>query len=253
MSLRMPLIAGNWKMFKDISEATQTAQRLAKQVETVTNRQVMIAPNAVCLASVGQALAGSRVELGAQNLHWEKEGAYTGEISADMILSAGASHVLVGHSERRQFFGDSDEIVNRKVQAAVAANLIPVLCVGETEPQRDAGQTFSILDKQLEFGLQGLFSDDLEQLIIAYEPVWAIGTGKTATSEQAQEAHAHIRQRVGSLMDDALAQSIRILYGGSVKPGNIAELMSMPDVDGALVGGASLEAETFARIVGYST
>jgi triosephosphate isomerase len=191
------------------------------------------------------------VALGAQNLYWEKEGAYTGEISADMLISAGCQYVIIGHSERRQYFGETDETVNKKIRAAIDAGLIPVLCVGETEAEREAGQTFSVLDKQVKKGLDNYFAKDLGTLVIAYEPVWAIGTGKTATKEQAQEAHQHIRTLVGQDIDEALAQSVRILYGGSVKPANIAELMQMPDIDGGLVGGASLDAESFSKIVKF--
>jgi triosephosphate isomerase len=184
-------------------------------------------------------------------LYWESEGAYTGEISAPMLKSVGCSYCIIGHSERRQYFGETDQNVNKKIKAATAAELIPVFCVGETEKEREAEQTFSVLDKQVQKGLEGLVSEVLTTLVIAYEPVWAIGTGKTATDEQAQEAHQFIRSLVKKSYSDDMAESIRILYGGSVKPANIAALMEMPDIDGALVGGASLDAESFSKIVKF--
>jgi len=251
MSTRTPLIAGNWKMFKTCSEAVATAAALVKHVADVDGRDVMIAPPFTALFSVSEVLAGSRVALGAQNLFWEKEGAYTGEISAAMLASAGCRYAVIGHSERRQYFNETDETVNRRIRAALQGSLIPVFCVGESEQERDSGRTFSVLDKQVQNGLKGLFAKDLEQLVVAYEPVWAIGTGKTATSRQAQEVHEFLRSLLKKSLGQASADSIRILYGGSVKPGNIAELMGMPDVDGALVGGASLDAETFSAIVHY--
>jgi triosephosphate isomerase len=191
------------------------------------------------------------VALGAQNLFWEAEGAYTGEISARMLQSVGCTYCIIGHSERRQYFAETDQTVNKKIRAAIEAQLIPVFCVGETEKEREAGQTFSVLDKQVQKGLEGLVSEELGTLVIAYEPVWAIGTGKTATDDQAQEAHQFIRSLVQKNFGDARAESIRILYGGSVKPANIAALMEMPDIDGALVGGASLDAESFSQIVKF--
>jgi triosephosphate isomerase len=251
MSTRTPLIAGNWKMFKTCSEAVDTAAALVKNVADVSGRDVVIAPPFTALYPVSEVLADSRVSLGAQNLFWEKEGAYTGEISAAMLASAGCRYVIIGHSERRQCFNETDETVNRRIQAALQQALIPVFCVGESEQERDAGQTFSVLDKQIENGLKNFFTKDLEKLVIAYEPVWAIGTGKTATSRQAQEVHEFLRSLLKKSLGQELADSIRILYGGSVKPDNIAELMGMPDVDGALVGGASLNADTFSAIVHY--
>jgi len=251
MTSRTPLIAGNWKMYKTNPEAVDTARRLVELTADAADVDIMIAPVFTALEVVSRTVADSRVSLGAQNLYWETEGAYTGEISADMLVSAGCRYVIIGHSERRQYFGESDETVNKKIRAALDAGLIPVFCVGETEAEREAGQTFSVLDKQVKIGLDSFFAKDLGSLVVAYEPVWAIGTGKTATKEQAQEAHAHIRSLIGDNLDPALAQSVRILYGGSVKPDNIAQLMAMPDIDGALVGGASLEAESFSRIVKF--
>ena len=251
MSHRTPLIAGNWKMFKTSREARETAAAMAARVTPDPSREVMIAPQFTALLSVKEALAGSPIALGAQNLHWESEGAYTGEISAAMLTDVGCAYVIIGHSERRQYFHETDESVNRKIAAAQAAGLIPVLCIGESEADRDAGKTFSVLDKQIQNGLQGFDLNQVEKLVIAYEPVWAIGTGKTATSDQAQEAHAFIRRTMAGLFGEHMAETLRILYGGSVKPANIAELMSMSDIDGALVGGASLEAEIFSAIIDY--
>ena len=251
MNTRTPLIAGNWKMYKTNAEAVDTAGRLVKLVADTSDVDIMIAPVFTAIDPVSRVVKGSRVGLGAQNLYWEKEGAYTGEISADMLVSAGCQYVIIGHSERRQYFGETDETVNQKISAAIAANLIPVFCIGETEAERESGNTFSVLDKQVKDGLKEKFVEDLGSLVIAYEPVWAIGTGKTATSDQAQETHKYIRALIDSVIGTALADSVRILYGGSVKPANVAELMAMPDIDGALVGGASLDAESFSQIVKF--
>ena len=251
MANRTPLIAGNWKMYKTSSQAAQTAGQLVDLTTDVEDVDIMIAPTFTCLEAVSGVVAGSRVALGAQNLYWEKEGAYTGEISADMLTAVGCRYVIIGHSERRQYFGETDETVNNRIKAALDAGLIPVMCVGETEQERDAGQTFSVLDKQVKSGLHKYVANDLETLVIAYEPVWAIGTGKTATRDQAQEAHHHIRGLLTELYGDALSASLRILYGGSVKPDNVSELMAMPDIDGALVGGASLDADSFSKIIHF--
>jgi len=251
MNNRTPLIAGNWKMHKTSSEAVETAEALVKLVADTTDVDIMIAPVFTALDPVSTVVKNSRVGLGGQNLHWAKEGAFTGEISAAMLVSAGCQYVIIGHSERRQFFGETDETVNKRIRAAIEAKLIPVFCVGETEAERDAGQTFSVLDKQVKKGLEGHSAGDLSSLVIAYEPVWAIGTGKTATKEQAQEAHQYIRSLVEADLGDALSNAVRILYGGSVKPENVTELMQMPDIDGALVGGASLDATSFSRIVKF--
>lgn len=248
MSHRTPLIAGNWKMHKTGAQAVDAAKSLRELVASAAGVEVMIAPTYTALYQVGQVLRGSGIVLGAQNLHWETHGAYTGEISADMLLDAGVRQVIIGHSERRQFFGETDATVNRKIHRARTAGLIPVFCVGETEAQREAGETFSVLDKQIRDGLKDFAFDDPAGLVVAYEPVWAIGTGKTATREQAQEAHGHIRSLLVELFGNPLAEGVRILYGGSVKPDNVRELMAMPDVDGALVGGASLEPATFSKL-----
>ena len=249
MSSRTPLIAGNWKMHKTGSQAVEAASQLKTLVEGATNVEVMIAPTYTALYQVAQVLKGSTIALGAQNLYWEKQGAFTGEISSEMLVDAGCSHVIIGHSERRQFFGETDASVNRKIQAALWANLVPVFCIGEKEAQREAGETFSVLDKQVRDGLKDFSFDELSGLVVAYEPVWAIGTGKTATKEQAQEAHQFIRSLLETLFGNPFAEAVRILYGGSVKPDNVRALMEMPDVDGALVGGASLDPETFSKLV----
>jgi len=252
MTNRRPLIAGNWKMFKTCSEAVEVAGQLVKLVAMTSDIDVMIAPQFTALAPVSDVVRGSRVSLGAQNLFWETEGAYTGEISPVMLVSVGCEYAIIGHSERRQYFDETDETVNKKIKAAIKYDLVPVLCVGESEKERESKETFSVLDKQVKKGIEGFSSDDLETLVIAYEPVWAIGTGKTATTDQAQEAHQFLRSVLEKSFGNMLAKSIRILYGGSVKPNNIAELMAMPDIDGALVGGASLDPETFSKIVHFN-
>lgn len=251
MKKPLPLIAGNWKMFKTVPEAVASVKALIRLAGHITDIQIMIAPPYTALFAVSATIEGSRILLGAQDVFWEKEGAFTGEISASMLVSAGCRFVIIGHSERRQFFGETDEMVNKKVKCVVRENLAPVMCIGETGSQREAGKTFSVLDKQIQVGLENMVSDDLNNLVIAYEPVWAIGTGKTATKEQAQEAHRFIRNRIEESFGKSIARSVRILYGGSVKPDNISELMAMPDINGALVGGASLKPETFSQIIHY--
>jgi triosephosphate isomerase len=200
---------------------------------------------------VAEILGDSVIHVGGQDLFWEEEGAYTGQISASMLKAAGCTYVIIGHSERRQYFGETNTTVNRKVRAALLGGLSPVVCVGESEAEREANQTFSVIQKQLEEGLEGLSSDEVHKLTIAYEPVWAIGTGKTATTDQAQEVHEFIRGRMETAYGNSIAKDLRILYGGSVKPGNIGDLMAMADIDGALVGGASLDADSFAGIVKF--
>jgi len=250
-TLRKPLIAGNWKMYKTVREAVETARELVLFTAAV-NVDVMIAPPFTALASVAEVVKGTSVALGAQNLFWKNEGAYTGEISPVMLSDIGCQYAIIGHSERRQYFGDTDELVNAKIRAALEHKLIPVFCVGETETQREAKETFSVLDKQVTKGLEGFSSEALTGvLIIAYEPVWAIGTGKTATTDQVQEVHAFLRSLVEKRFDNLLAKTVKILYGGSVKPDNVKEIMNMPDVDGALVGGASLTAKVFNSIINF--
>jgi len=251
MGNRRPLIAGNWKMYKTPQEAADTAKQLVEQVREVADVDIMIAPPFTALESVSRVIKNSPVALGAQNLYWEDEGAYTGEISAPMLKSAGCQYAITGHSERRQYFGETDKTVNQKIQAAIQVGLKPVFCIGETEQEREAEQTLSVLDKQVRKGLERLVPEQLDTLIIAYEPVWAIGTGKTATEDQAQEVHQFIRSLIEKSFGNDLSKSIRILYGGSVKPDNILNLMAMPDIDGALVGGASLSADSFSRIIKF--
>jgi len=245
--MNRPMLAGNWKMFKTISEAEAFATAFKAAVEGVVDRDILICPPALQLDRLNQVLAGSNVSLGGQNLYWEDQGAFTGEISAPMLKSAGAAYVLIGHSERRQYFGETNATVNRRVQAALKHGLIPVVCVGETLEQREAGQTMSLIEAQVREGLAGVSAD----VLIAYEPVWAIGTGKTATPAMAQEVHAGIKQVLTDMWGADKAARTRILYGGSVKPENIDELMREPDIEGVLVGGASLDVESFARIVKF--
>jgi len=251
MPQRKPLIAGNWKMYKTGPEAQTAARRLVELVGADTAVDVMIAPPYTALPLLAPILHGTPIGLGAQNVHWESEGAFTGEISPDMLTAAGCTYAIIGHSERRQYFGETDEGVNRKARAVLPKGLTPVICIGESEAEREAGETFSVLDKQVRLGLEGLPLRAAADAVVAYEPVWAIGTGKTATKEQAQEAHAFIREQLAKAFGKDLAAGLRILYGGSVKPGNAQELMAMPDIDGALVGGASLNPETFAEIIHF--
>ncbi len=250
--MRKPVIAGNWKMYKLLGEAVDTALALKPLVANASHCEIVIAPVFTALRSVTDRLEGSNIRVAAQDCAVQNDfGAHTGEVAAVMLKDAGCSHVIIGHSERRQFYGETDESVNWKTMAALAAGLTAIVCVGEMLAEREAGNAESVVKNQLLGSLNGLTVADMERIIIAYEPVWAIGTGKTATPEQAQEMHGHIRQVVAETHGEATAEAVRILYGGSVKPDNIATLMSQPDVDGALVGGASLEAESFAKIVNY--
>jgi len=248
---RTPLIAGNWKMYKTGPEAVETAMELEKLCSDVTDVEVMIAPTYLSLPLVSTALRDSNIKVGAQNLYFETEGAFTGEVSAEMIKAAGAEYAIIGHSERRQYFGETDIFVSRKIRAATQSALKPVLCIGETEAQRDEQKTFSILDKQVSNGLKGSGLDELEDMVLAYEPVWAIGTGKTASIEQVEEVHLHLRSLLEKLFSKDFSAKTRILYGGSVNPANVKELMGIKDVDGALVGGASLDAGKFINIIKY--
>jgi triosephosphate isomerase (TIM) len=250
--MRKPIIAGNWKMYKLVADSVATALALRPLVANANHCEVVIAPVYTALKTVADRLEGSNVQVAGQDCSTEtKHGAHTGEVAADMLRDAGATHVIVGHSERRQFYCDTDEVVGRKTQAALAAALRPIVCVGELLEERDRGEAETVVRRQLEAALRGLTASDLDRIIIAYEPVWAIGTGRTATPEQAQEMHAFVRRVFAQRFTEGTADALRILYGGSVKPDNIAGLMRQPDVDGALVGGASLEAESFARIVNY--
>ena len=243
-------MAGNWKMYKTPAETRAFFEKFRPLVENVTEREVVICPPFTNLEAAAGAAKGTRIHVGAQNLYWAKEGAFTGEISGRMILDCGCSHVIIGHSERRQYFGETDETVLKKTVAALEAGLAPIVCVGERLEQREAGETATVLQGQFQGGIAGLSPEQFAKIVIAYEPVWAIGTGKTATPEIAAEAHAVIRAAARAKFG-AAADAVRILYGGSVKPDNTATLMAKDDIDGVLVGGASLEAESFGKIVNY--
>jgi triosephosphate isomerase (TIM) len=252
--MRKPVIAGNWKMYKLLSEAVETALALKSLVTNANHCEVVIAPVFVHLKTVTDRLEGSNVKVAAQNCSFEtKQSANTGEVSAEMLKDVGCSHIIIGHSERRQFYGETDESVNKKTKATLQTGLTAIVCVGETLEERESEKLFEVVERQLRKGLDGLTTSDMERIIIAYEPVWAIGTGKTASPEQAQEMHGFIRQKVAESHGEDISNNVRILYGGSVKPENIAVLMSENDIDGALVGGASLDAESFAKIVNYNS
>jgi triosephosphate isomerase len=253
MAGRVPLLAGNWKMHGSPSEARALASALKGLLANVAGREVVVAPAFPALTAVVECLRGTPIAVAAQNLHWEDAGAFTGEVSAPMLVDAGCSQVIVGHSERRQYFGETDETVARRIGAALRHGLTPIVCVGETLAEREAGNTLQVIDRQLRGALAALGTAEIGRLVVAYEPVWAIGTGKVARPDQAQEVHREIRRIVGELASSAVAAGLRILYGGSVKPDNIDDLMRQPDVDGALVGGASLKAEDFARIVRFQS
>jgi triosephosphate isomerase len=250
--MRIPFVAANWKMYKTIAESVAYFREFTALVSLVDDVEIVVAPPFVALAAGVAATRGTRVGIAGQDLHWEREGAFTGEVSAGMLEEAGARYVIIGHSERRTKFDETDGQVNKKVQAAIAGGLTPIVCVGETLDQREHEQTLSVLDRQLKLGLAGLSADGVAALAVAYEPVWAIGTGRNATAAQAQEAHAHIRGRLREWFGAEAGDACRILYGGSVKPGNTKELVSQADVDGALVGGASLDPRAFAEIVAAS-
>jgi len=250
--MRKPVIAGNWKMYKLLAEAVDTAMALKPLVANATHCEVVIAPVFTAIKTLADRLEGSNIRIAAQDCALQNEfGAHTGEVAPVMLRDTGCTYVIIGHSERRQFYGETNESVNKKTKAALSAGLAAIVCVGESLSEREAGDAESIVKSQLFGGLAGLTVSDLERIIIAYEPVWAIGTGKTATPEQAQEMHGFIRSVLGETHGAEAADSMRILYGGSVKPDNIASLMKNEDVDGALVGGASLEAGSFSRIVNY--
>ena len=246
---RIKVIAGNWKMHNDNSAAQQLASQIKIRTTDIKKTDIILCPPFTALTVVHDVIKDTRIGLGAQNVYWEKSGAFTGELSADMIKSSGAAYVIVGHSERRQYFGETDETVNKRTKAALEAGLKVILCVGESLDQRESGITANVVEAQVTGGLSGLTSEQMEDIIIAYEPVWAIGTGKVATPEQDQEVHAHIRGLVEKLYNSDVAAALRIQYGGSVKPDNADSLLSQPDIDGALVGGACLKAETFVPII----
>ena len=250
--MRIPFIAANWKMFKTVHEAVVFAKEFRALVKDVTDVEIVVAPPFTALHAVAEAVRNSPVGVAGQNVHWEREGAFTGEISAGMLKEAGAEYVIIGHSERRRLFQETDETVNRKLLSALAAHLTPIVCIGETLEEREGNETMTILDRQIKAGLDGLTGDQVAGLVIAYEPVWVIGTGRNATPAQAGEAHAHIRSRLRQWFGAAAADQCHVIYGGSVKPDNIHELILLPDVDGALVGGASLDVRAFGDIVARS-
>jgi triosephosphate isomerase len=247
--MRTPFVVGNWKLHKTIAESLALVTELKNQLAAIQGVAIGVAPVFTAIQAVARRLDGSPIATCGQDCHWESRGAWTGEVSADLLADAGASWVIVGHSERRQFFGDTSESVGKKARAALAAGLGAIVCVGESLAERDAGRTLAVVDEQLAGGLAGIAASSTARLVIAYEPVWAIGTGRTATPAQAQEVHAHIRRRLAEQLGAEAAGAIRIQYGGSVKPGNAEALMAEADIDGALVGGASLEAADFVAIV----
>jgi triosephosphate isomerase len=250
--MRIPFLAANWKMYKTVHDAVVYIKEFRSMVKDVTDAEIVVAPPFTAIHAAAEAARNSPIGIAAQDLYWEREGAFTGEIAAGMIKEAGAEYVIIGHSERRRLFGERDETVNRKTVAALAAELTPIVCIGETLEERERNQTFDILDRQIKAGLDGMTGGQVGALVIAYEPVWAIGTGRNATPEQAVEAHAHIRGRLRQWFGGEAAGQCHVIYGGSVKPDNIRDLMIAPDVDGALVGGASLDVRTFHEIVARS-
>jgi triosephosphate isomerase (TIM) len=251
MENKKALVAANWKMYKSITEARRFVEELQAQVGAQANREVVIAPPFTALPAIARTLRENGFVLAAQNCHWEEHGAFTGEIAVGMLREVGCRYVIVGHSERRQLFGETDAMIRKKVAAVYRHGLTPILCIGETLQQREARETFEVVVRQFEEAVAGLTPDQARQLVLAYEPVWAIGTGKTATPEQAQEVHHFLRERCAVPFDKSIANHIRIVYGGSVKTNNVDALMAQPDIDGLLVGGASLDVASFSRIVQY--
>ena len=247
--MRIPFIAGNWKMYKTVNEAVVFVKELRDLVKGVAGVEIVVAPAFTAVHAVADAARNTNIGVAAQDLYWEREGAFTGEVSAAMVKEAGAAYAIVGHSERRRLFGETDSHVNRKTLAAIGAGLTPIVCIGETLEERERGEMPAVLDRQIKDGLDQLPAEQISELVVAYEPVWAIGTGRTATAAQAGEAHAHIRKRLRQWFGADAADRCHILYGGSVKPDNIRELIAEEDVDGALVGGASLDVRSFADIV----
>ncbi len=248
---RIPLIAGNWKMYKTIPEAVELVEGLLRGIGTSTDREVLVCPPFTALHALSSLLQDTPIRLGAQDVFYEAQGAFTGAISPLMLRDLGCAYVIIGHSERRQIFGEQDALINRKLHATLAHGMRAILCVGETKPQRDAGQAEAVVVSQVRGGLANVNADALEQIVIAYEPVWAIGTGETATPGDAQAMHATIRATLAELYGAEAVDRIRIQYGGSVKPDNVDELMAQPDIDGALVGGAALKADSFLRIIQF--
>ena len=247
--MRKPILAGNWKMYKTVADAVRYAKEFRALVKDIADVEIVVSPTFTALHAVAEAARNSNVIVAGQDLHWEREGAFTGEVSAAMLKEAGAEYVIIGHSERRRLFGETDQTVNRKLTAALGSQLTAIVCIGETLEERDANDTLNVLDRQIKQGLDGLTGDQISGLVIAYEPVWAIGTGRNATPAQANEAHAHIRSRLRQWFGAGAGDHCHVIYGGSVKPDNIRDLAALPDVDGALVGGASLDVRSFFEIV----
>lgn len=247
--MRKPIIAGNWKMNNTIKEAVELVNGLKRELSNVETVDIVVCPAFTALSDVNELTMDSNISLGAQNIFWEEKGAFTGEIAPNMLVDAGCKYVIIGHSERRQYFAETNETVSKRIKAALSVGLKPIVCVGEVLAEREAGKTFDVIKDHVTGSLAGLSNDDMRSIVLAYEPVWAIGTGKTATKEQAQEVHKYIRDLLKDFFDDEVAAETRIQYGGSVKPENIKELISQEDLDGALVGGASLKIDSFSAIV----
>lgn len=247
--MRRIFIAGNWKMNKTVPESISFTRELKMKTLGYNNIDILICPPLTSLISILEIIKDSKIRLGAQNVHWEDSGAFTGEVSTSMLESAGCSHVIIGHSERRQYFGESNDLLNKKLKKVLKSKLLPIYCVGETIDQRKLGHTEKVVDEQIRSGLNGIGTDQIGRITIAYEPVWAIGTGETATPEQAEEVHLYIRNLITELYGDAIAENIRIQYGGSVKPSNAKELLMQKDIDGALIGGASIDLTSFSEIL----
>jgi triosephosphate isomerase len=251
MRKRKALMAGNWKMHTTVVDGCQLAIDISSACTDFTDREVLLAPPFTILSEVAHILKGSRIIIGSQNVCWEEKGAFTGEISPVMVKDAGGRAAIVGHSERRQIFGETDDLINKRLKGGLSFGLMMIFCVGETLEEREAERTFAVLGTQIKKGLAGVAAADMEKVVIAYEPVWAIGTGKTASNEQAQDAHVFIRGVLEQIYEKNIAEQTRILYGGSVKPSNVDELMAQSDIDGALVGGAALDAKSFGRIINF--
>ena len=249
--MRTPVIAGNWKMNKTVAEAVALASEIKEKVAGVENVKIIVCPVFTAVKSVADVLKGSNVKVGAQDMYWETSGAFTGEVSGEMLKEAGAEYVIIGHSERRQYFGETNETVNKKLKKAHSIGLKPIVCIGETLADRESGATEAVVEKQVREGFVGLTAEEMKGTIVAYEPVWAIGTGKTATAEQAEAVHAFVRSLISQIWDKETADAVVIQYGGSMKPENVASLLAQPDIDGGLIGGAALKADSFEKLVKF--
>ncbi|MBR4465187.1 triose-phosphate isomerase [bacterium] len=249
--MRTPVIAGNWKMNKTVAEAVALASEIKEKVAGVENVKIIVCPVFTAVKSVADVLKGSNVKVGAQDMYWETSGAFTGEVSGEMLKEAGSEYVIIGHSERRQYFGETNETVNKKLKKALSIGLKPIVCIGETLADRESGATEAVVEKQVREGFVGLTAEEMKGTIIAYEPVWAIGTGKTATADQAEAVHAFVRNLISQLWDKETADAVVIQYGGSMKPENVASLLAQPDIDGGLIGGAALKADSFEKLVKF--